>query len=356
MPGISRAEFGVLPDGTVVHAYTLTNATMSVRVLTYGATLQQINVPARDGSTVNVALGFTDLGGYLLEEERPYFGCVVGRYANRIARGQFTVDGVSYQLPVNNGANTLHGGIKGFDQKVWDAAPFDDGGAGVTMRCESADGEEGYPGSLTAQVSYELTGDNAIDMRYRALTDKPTVCTLTNHSYFNLAGEGTGDVLGHEVQINADRYLPVDETQIPTGELAPVSGTPMDFTTPRRIGERIRDDFAQLIGGKGYDHNFVLNRTDGDTTSLEVAARVVEPASGRVLEVSTTEPGMQFYTGGFLTASLVGTSRRVYRMGDGFAFETQHHPDSPNRPEWPTTVLRPGDVLESRTVYRFSTS
>jgi aldose 1-epimerase len=208
---------------------------------------------------------------------------------------------------------------------------------------------------LTAEVSYELTADNTIDVRYRATTDAPTVLTLTNHSYFNLAGEGSGDVLGHELQINADRFMPVDDTQIPTGELAPVVGTPMDFTSPHRIGERIRDNVAQLVGGKGYDHNYVINRADG-TAALELAARVVEPLSGRVLEVHTTEPGMQFYTGGFLKASFAGTSGRIYRMGDGFALETQHHPDSPNHPDWPSVVLRPGEVYESRTVFAFSTT
>lgn len=348
------SDFGTMPDGTVVRAYTLSNADMSVRILSYGATLQQINLAGRDGTPANVALGFADLDGYLGTDDRPYFGCVVGRYANRIAGGRFSLDGTTYQVPVN-GVNSLHGGIVGFDQKVWDAEPFEGGGAGVTLTYVSPDGEEGFPGTFTAQVTYELTADDTIDMRYRATTDKPTVCTLTNHTYFNLAGEGSGDILDHEMQINADRYMPVDGTQIPTGELAPVTGTPMDFTAPRRIGERIRDGFEQLIGGKGYDHNYVLNRADGDPTSLELAARVVEPVSGRALEVYTTEPGMQFYTGGFLRASLVGTSGRVYRMGDGFALETQHHPDSPNRPDWPSVVLRPGEVYESRTVYAFTT-
>lgn len=354
MSPIAKSEFGTMPDGTVVDAYTLTNsAGMSVRILTYGGTIQQINVPDRDGAIANVTLGFDNLDSY--RTDSPYFGCLIGRYANRIRAGRFSVDGQDYRSPVNNGVNSLHGGLEGFDKRVWGAEMIDSGGdAGLELRYVSPDGEEGYPGTLSAEVTYLLTGDNAIEVRYHATTDQPTVCAMTNHSYFNLAGEGSGDVLGHSVHINADRYTPVDETQIPTGEFAPVVGTPMDFSTPHLIGERIRSGFAQMFAGRGYDHNYVLNRQPGDTTSMELAVRIVEPASGRVLEVTTTEPGLQFYSGGFLDAAFAGTSGRIYRQGDGFAAETQHFPDSPNQPSWPSVILRPGEVYESRTSYRFS--
>jgi aldose 1-epimerase len=350
---VAKSVFGTMPDGTVVDAYTLTNASgMSVAILTYGGTLQQINVPDRDGSFANVTLGFDNLESY--RADSPYFGAVIGRYANRIRAGRFTLDGVTYQVPVNNGVNSLHGGTKGFDKVVWGADPIDtDGQLGLKLTCVSPDGDQGFPGALSVELTYLLTDGSGIDMRYRATTDKPTVCNLTNHAYFNLAGEGNGDVLGHEVMINADHYLPVDDTQIPTGEIAAVAGTPLDFTSPHAIGERIRDGFAQLFGGRGYDHNYVLKRSAGDVMTL--AARCAEPISGRVLEVSTTEPGMQFYTGGFLLGTFVGTSGRTYRQGDAFASESQHFPDSPNQPSFPSVVLRPGEVYESRTTYVFST-
>lgn len=349
-----RSEFGTLPDGRSVDAYALANAAgMSVRVLTYGGIVAQIAVPDRDGVPANVVLGFDTLERYV--SDSPYFGALIGRYGNRIRAGRFTLDGAPYQLPVNNGVNSLHGGLAGFDTRLWTATPFDTlGEQGLTLTYVSADGEEGYPGELTAEVTYTLTVDSSLDIRYRATTTAPTVCNLTNHSYFNLAGEGSGDVLGHEVQINADRYLPVDATQIPTGEFAPVEGTPLDFRKAHLIGERIRDNFPQLLPGRGYDHTFVLNRP-ADATGLEAALRCVEQRSGRVLEVLTTEPGLQFYSGGFLQGDVVGTSGRVYRQGDGFCAETQHYPDSPNQPSWPSVVLRPGETYESRTIYSFST-
>lgn len=356
MSPLSKSEFGALPDGTGVHAYTLTNAAgMSVCILTYGGTLQQITVPGRDGSMANVALGFDNLASY--QSDSPCFGALIGRFANRIREGRFTLDGESYQIPVNNGVNSLHGGTVGFDKKVWDAVPIDAGGdLGLTLRYISPDGEEGYPGELTVEVTYLLTDDNGIDMRYRAWTTKPTVCNLTNHCYFNLAGEGSGDILGHELLINADHYIPVDSTQIPTGEIAPVAGTPLDFRTSHVIGERIRDGFVQLLPGRGYDHTYVINRASGDAGAMALAVRCVEPRSGRVLEVSTTEPGMHLYAGGFLEGTFTGTSGRIYRQGDAVAFETQHFPDSPNQPSWPSVVLRPGEIYQSRTIYRFTTN
>lgn len=351
----TRVEFGTLSDGRTVHAYMLTNtAGMSVQILTLGGALAQVNVPGRDGSLANVTLGFDNLAQYV--SDSPYFGALIGRYGNRIKEGVFSLDGTAYQLPVNNGVNSLHGGSEGFDKRLWTAEPFESlGEQGLTLTYVSADGEQGYPGELTAEVTYTLTADNAIDIRYRATTTSPTVCNLTNHSYFNLAGEGNGDILGHEVVINADRYLPVDGTQIPTGQLAPVAGTAMDFTSSRPIGSRIRENFPQLFAGRGYDHTYALNRTAGEG-ELEWALRCVEPVSGRSMEVTTTEPGLQFYSGGFLTGELVGASGCIYRQGDGFCAETQHFPDSPNQPSWPSVVLRPGEIYESRTVYRFSTT
>ena len=345
-----------MPDGTVVDAFTLTSdAGMSARILTYGGTLQQLLVPGRDGSMANVVLGFDNLAGYLCDSN--YFGCIVGRYANRIKAGRFSLDGATYLLPVNNGGNSLHGGSQGFDKRVWTAGVVEtSSGPGVQLTYVSPAGEQGYPGTLTAGVTYVLTADNTLHLSYLATTDKATICNLTNHSYFNLAGEGNGDILGHQLLINAERYLPVDATGIPTGQLAPVAGTPMDFTTAHAIGERIRTGFEQLLFGRGYDHNYVVNRTAAGVGAMAFAARCVEPLSGRVVEVATTEPGLQFYTGGFLDATFVGTSGRSYRQGDAFALETQHFPDSPNRPAFPSVVLRPGEVYRSRTTYSFSTA
>jgi aldose 1-epimerase len=349
-PTISSEPWGSTAEGQVLR-YTLTNGRgMRVRILTYGGILQSIEVPDRRHRTANVALGFDNLADYVAKS--PYFGCITGRYANRIALGRFTLDGVTYQLPINNPPNSLHGGTVGFDKHIWATTPFRNGDdVGLVMRYTSPAGDQGYPGTLTTTVTYTLTKRNDIRMDYRATTNAPTVVNLTNHAYWNLAGEGSSDIYDHVMYINANRYTPVDPTLIPTGALDPVAGTPMDFTKPTAIGARIRDSFSQLVIGRGYDHNWVLNRRDN--TSLVLAARVVEPRSGRVLKVLTDQPGMQFYTGNFLDGTLYGTSHRAYRQGDGFALETQHFPDSPNHANFPSTVLRPGQVYRTTSVYQF---
>ena len=340
--------------GGEVDRFTLGNDSgMRVRILTLGGIIQSIEVPDRHGRMANVVLGFGGLAGYV--ERGPYFGCITGRYANRIALGRFTLDGAGYRLPTNDGPNSLHGGTVGFDKRVWEATPFERGDAvGVELRHTSPDLDQGYPGTLTTTVTYTLTPDNAVRIDYRATTDRPTIVNLTNHTYFNLAGEGCGSVEGHLLRLNARSYTPVDDTLIPTGSIDPVAGTPMDFTRPTPIGARIRDDFPQLVIGRGYDHNWVLDREDG--SGLVEAATVVEPESGRVLTVQTEEPGIQFYSGNLLDGTLTGTGGRAYRRGGGFALETQHFPDSPNHPNFPTTVLRPRQVYRTTTVYRFSTS
>jgi aldose 1-epimerase len=341
-----KEDFGTLPDGTAVELYTLYNsAGLRARIMTYGAIVVSLEVPDREGRLADITLGYDSLEGYL--ETTPYFGAIVGRYGNRIAKGAFSLDGVTYTLAANNGENHLHGGIRGFDKVVWTAEPLrEDRAVGVRMRYLSPDGEEGYPGNLDSAVTYRITEDNELMITYEATTDKATPVNLTHHSYFNLAGQGTGDILGHELQILADRYTPVDEGLIPTGELRPVAGTPFDFTEPHRIGERI----AQVPGG--YDHNFVLTSGGG---GLAPAARVYEPASGRVMEIATTEPGIQFYAGNFLDGSIAGKLGKVYHKHFGFCLETQHFPDSPNQPGFPSTILRPGETYRSRTVHRFTT-
>jgi aldose 1-epimerase len=350
---VRRERFGTMPDGTVVHRYVLTNSRgLEVKLITYGGAIQSLRMPDRRGRAANVTLGFADLEGYL-NPDNPYFGCITGRYANRIDEGQFTLDGVDYQLARNNPPNHLHGGNVGFDKRVWDAEVVrGKGTVGVRFHYTSPAGEERYPGTLDTFVTYTLDNRNNLRMRYQATTDAPTIVNLTNHAYWNLAGEGTGDINDHELLLKASRYTPVDETLIPTGELAPVAGTPLDFTRSTRIGERIRDDHPQLVIGRGYDHNWVLDRRG---TGLELAARLKDPRSGRVLEVLTDQPGIQFYSGNFLDGTLYGTSGRAYRQGDGLALETQHFPDSPNHPNFPSTVLRPGEKYDTTTVYRFST-
>jgi aldose 1-epimerase len=311
-----------------------------------------LKVPDSKGALGDIVLGFDSLDGYLADN--PFFGALVGRYGNRIAKGHFTLDGKEYTLPINNGANALHGGLKGFDKHIWTAKPGQ-GKDGQTLELTyvSKDGEEGYPGTLTATVTYTLTNANELRIHYQATTDKPTVLNLTNHSYFNLAGAGNGDILGHELMLNADKFTPVDKGLIPTGELRPVDGTPFDFRKATAIGARINADDEQIKLGGGYDHNFVLN---GQAGTMRLAARATEPKSGRVLEVSTTEPGVQFYTGNFLDGTLHGKGGKVYNKRYGFCLETQHYPDSPNKPSFPSTVLRPGQKYDTTTVFKFSTT
>jgi aldose 1-epimerase len=340
-----KEEFGRLPDGTVIELYTLNNSHgLRARIMTYGAIVVSLEVPDREGKVADVTLGYDTLDGYL--ETTPYFGAIVGRYGNRIAKGKFTLDGLEYTLATNNDENHLHGGIKGFDKVVWTVEPIrEDDAVGVEMTYLSPDGEEGYPGNLKSVVTYRITEANELKITYLAETDQATPVNLTHHSYFNLAGQGTGDILGHELMLNADRYTPVDAGLIPTGELRPVAATPFDFTTPHTIGERI----AQVEGG--YDHNFVLNREGAEPT---LAARVVEPSSGRVMEIFTTEPGIQFYAGNFLDGSITGKVGNVYHKHYGFCLETQHFPDSPNHDHFPSTILRPGEKYQSMTIHRFS--
>jgi aldose 1-epimerase len=367
-PTITVAPFGTITapghpeNGRAVELYTLKNGRgMVVKIITYGGIIQSIEVPDKRGRNANVALGFNNLDQYVTEN--PYFGCITGRYANRIANGRFTLNGQTYQLAQNNGPNHLHGGNFGFDKRVWTVAQQINNGRDVGLRLTytSPNGEENYPGTLQVEVTYLVTRNNEIRMDYRAVLAPgqtlSTIVNLTNHTYFNLAGEGNGDIYDHALMLNADRYTPVsvDPPLIPTGALDPVRGTPMDFRRPTAIGDRINDGtFEQLVLGLGYDHNWVLNRRTSN--QLELAARASEPGSGRVLEVWTTEPGIQFYAGNFLDGTLIGTSGRTYRQSYGFALETQHFPDSPNHPNFPSTVLAPGGVYQTTTIYAFSAS
>lgn len=346
--------FGQTPEGTPVDLYTLTNANgVEVRATTYGGIIVSLRVPDKDGQLEDIVLGYDALAGYL--DETPYFGAIIGRYGNRIAKAQFTLDGETYQLAANNGPNHLHGGVKGFDKVVWQAEPFkNETGVGLAFTYTSPDGEEGYPGTLNAKVTYTLTDDDELIFDYEATTDKATPVNLTQHTYFNLAGNGEGDILDHALMIHADAFTPVDATLIPTGELRPVDGTPFDFRQPTPIGARIDEDTEQIRFGPGYDHNFVLKREDAAADSLVLAARVTEPKSGRVMEVYTTEPGLQFYSGNFLDGSITGKNGVVYAHRTGFCLETQHFPDSPNKPDFPSTILRPGETYRSRTIYKFS--
>ncbi|SNS56250.1 aldose 1-epimerase [Geodermatophilus saharensis] len=343
--------FGTTPDGTPVERWTLTSGEARLRVLGYGGIVQSLEVPDAAGEVANVVLGFPDLAGYLSADD-PYFGALVGRYGNRIAQGRFTLDGETYDLPVNQGSNSLHGGPVGFSDRVWTVTDVSDGAA-AALRLElvSEAGDQGFPGTLTTAVTYRLDGATRLTVHYRATTDAPTVVNLTQHTYWNLAGEGSGDVHGHELQVDASGYTPVDAALVPTGAIAPVAGTPFDFRRPTPIGARIREADEQLLHGHGYDHNWVLDRGDADGGALRQAALLRDPVGGRTLRVLTTEPGLQVYSGNALDGTIVGTGGRVYRQGDGVALETQHFPDSPNRPDFPSTVLRPGEVYETTTVF-----
>ena len=365
---IEKSGFGTA-NGQAVDRYTLSNGRMSVAIITYGGIVQRVDVPDRRGNVTNVTLGFKNIEGYLSDayiKSNPYFGALIGRYGNRIANGRFMLDGKTYSLDINNTPNSLHGGFKGFNVKIWKAAPFKTGKAvGVRLTYDSPAGEgctpsmpstppctTGYPGNVKVAATYSLDGRNNLRIDYEATTDAPTVLNLTNHAYWNLAGEGSGTIYDHQLQLNADRYTPVDATLIPTGALDPVAGTPMDFRSFHSIGERIRGNFQQLVFGRGYDHNWVLNRRPGDTTSLVQAATLRDPASGRVLTFYTDQPGIQFYSGNFLDGTLYGTSGNQYRQGDGLALETQHFPDSPNHANFPSTVLRPGQTYRTTTIYQ----
>ncbi len=350
VPGVRQEPFGTTTDGQAAHLYTLKNKNgVEARISNYGGIIVSLKVPDRNGQLADVVHGYDDLAGYL--KETPYFGSLIGRYGNRIAKGHFTLDGTTYTLATNNYPNALHGGLKGFDKVVWGAKP---GGTAAEPTLElthvSKDGDQGYPGTLQVTAKYTLTADNAIRLDYTATTsDKPTVVNLTQHSYFNLAG--TGDILNHEVQIFADKFTPVDATLIPTGELRPVAGTPFDFTQPHKIGERINANDEQIKFGGGYDHNWVLNKPMG---KLDVIARVTEPTTGRVLEVLSTEPGLQFYTGNFLDGKIVGKGGKSYAFRSAFCMEPQHFPDSPNQPKFPSVVLKPGQTYHNTIVYKFS--
>lgn len=348
---ISSAPFGKMPDGTAITQYTLTNKQGAVmKVINYGGIITSLIVPDKQGNKEDVVLGFDSLGGYL--KGSPFFGALIGRYGNRIANGKFTLDGKTYQLAQNNGPNNLHGGPNGFDKRVWSIAehPVTDGSA-VKLSYLSKDMEEGFPGNLQAEVIYHLTDKNELKISYQATTDKKTVVNLTQHTYFNLSGNTKNDILQHEVMINADKFVPVNKTLIPTGELKDVSGTPFDFKTPTAIGSRIDKDDEQLKFGKGYDHCWVIKES---SDTMKLAATVYDPSSGRVMSVHTTEPGIQFYSGNFLDGSITGKFGTVYKQRFGLCLETEHFPDSPNQKKFPSVELEPGKVYKTQTVYTFS--
>lgn len=348
---ISKESFGTTEDGKEVFLYTLKNANDAVvKIINYGATIVSVVVPDKNGNMGDVVLGFDNLKDY--EEKSPYFGCVVGRYGNRIKEGKITLEGKEYTFAINNGPNHLHGGLKGFDKQVWEAEEFEnEDGVGLKLFYLSADGEEGYPGNLTVKVTYTLTNINELKIDYEATTDKITVLNLTNHTYFNLKDAGKSDILSHKIKINTDGFTPTDENLIPTGEIMPVEGTPMDFREFHTIGERIDDDFEALNYGGGYDHNYVLDAEDKG--EMKLAVEVVEPETGRTLKTYTEEPGVQFYAGNFLDGSFSGKGGAVIEKRHGFCLETQHFPDSPNNPQFPTTELKPGEKYTSTTIYEF---
>jgi len=354
LAAIQHAPWGSDAPGEPAQLFILRNAHgVEVQLTNYGGIITSIKTPDRAGRFADIVLGYDSLAGYL--RASPYFGAIVGRYANRIARGRFTLDGTTYTLAVNNGPNSLHGGRRGFDKVVWTAQSFENqAGQGVTLDYTSPDGEEGYPGTLRARVTYTLTPDDRLIVDYQATTDKATPVNLSQHTYWNLVGNASRDILSHVLTINADAITPVDSTLIPTGEITPVTGTPFDFRTPTAIGARIdQRQNTQLRFGNGYDHNFVLNRGTAVADALTFAAIVVEPTTGRTLEIYTTEPGIQFYSGNFLDGSITGKGGSVYKFRYGLALETQHYPDSPNHPNFPSTILRPGQQYRSRTIFRF---
>jgi aldose 1-epimerase len=344
---VSKMEFGKTTDGQAVDLYVLKNGDLTVKVITFGAIITEIHMPDRNGKIGDVTLGFDDLKGYLAGH--PFFGAIAGRVANRIAKGHFTLDGKEYNLAKNNGPNTLHGGVKGFDKVVWKAEQIDSPeGPAVRLTHVSPDGDEGFPGNLTTVLTYTVTAKGELKIDYKATTDKTTIVNLTQHSYFNLAGPEAGDILGHELTLGADKYTPADDTLIPTGVLATVTGTPLDFTKATWIGKNINDIKADPVG---YDHNFVLN---GGSEKVPFAAKVRDPKSGRIMEVFTTEPGVQLYTGNFLDGSLKGKGGIAYKKHQGFCLETQHFPDSINHPNFPSVVLEPGKTYTQTTIYKFS--
>lgn len=350
---ITKSDFGKTPDGQSVELYTLKNTKgAEADIITYGGIMQKLLVPDKNGKLADVVLGYDNLDGYLSKGD-PYFGALIGRYGNRIGGAKFTLEGQTYTLAKNNNGNTLHGGLKGFDKVVWTARPsVTPHGPQLVLAYVSKDGEEGFPGNLEVTAIYTLTDDNAIKLEFTAKTDKPTVVNLTDHSYFNLAGQGNGDILGHVVYINADRTTPTDNLLIPTGDLADVTGTPFDFRTPTAIGARINDPDKVLQYGPGYDHNWVVNNPPG---KFALDARVVEPNSGRVLEVWSDQPGLQFYAGNFLDGSITGKDGKVYQRRTAIAMEPQHFPDSPNKPQFPSVELKPGETYHSTIEYKFST-
>ncbi|WP_144113172.1 aldose epimerase family protein [Paraburkholderia sp. BCC1886] len=354
---LSREPYGTTNNGEPVTCYTLRNSRgITVKFLSYGGVICELLAPGRDGRVANIVLGFATLADYEKLNPDSHFGALIGRYANRIARGRFTLDGSEYTLPVNDTPNTLHSGPASFDTKVWQVEPIEVAhGAGAVLTYISPDKENGFPGELTVTVTYTLTDDNIFRIDYRATTDRPTVVNLTNHSYFNLAGEGSGNIERQTIQIAASRYTPTDTMSIPTGEIAGVEGTPLDLRERIVIGERLRDPFQQMIYARGFDHNWVLDKAAESSPSIpQFAARATDPASGRVLELYTTQPGLQFYTGNSLKGNAVGPTGKAYRQGDGFALEAEHFPDSPNQPAFPNTVLRPGELFHEITEWHFA--
>jgi aldose 1-epimerase len=350
MNGITEQAWGALPSGETINLYTLRNEKgVEARISNFGGRLVNLKVPDRAGNFADIVLGYDSIEPYT--KPNPFFGTLVGRYANRIANGEFTLDGKKYTLLKNNGPNSLHGGAQGFDKKAWQAEIVNNGQA-LQLTYLSKDGEEGFPGNLTSVVTYSLGNDNAFTIDYAATTDADTVLNLTNHSYFNLAGHGNGKILDHQLTVNADKFTPVNVNLIPTGELQNVAGTPFDFRTPKAIGTNIDSPDPQIQFGAGYDHNFVLNRAAGDPPSL--AARITEPQSGRVMEVLTTQPGVQFYTANHINGEIKGKEGAIYHARGAYCFETQHFPDTPNQPTFPTAVLKPGEKYHQITIFRFS--